>query len=135
MIQQMYLDLILKNTNQNKTKFIPSKSIIKESESLIIENNEILLQLIRKLVFLFKEEQNQKKSNRYFFKSKFFQDDKPYSVHRLDKDTSGVFIIAKNRETAKLFTSLFRLRRVHKTYIAICYGEIENKKELLSKIQ
>ena len=29
-----------KNTNQNKTKFIPSKSIIKESESLIIENNE-----------------------------------------------------------------------------------------------
>ena len=46
-------------------------------------------------------------------------------VHRLDKDTSGVFIIAKNRETAQLLTSLFRLRKVHKTYLAICNGELE----------
>ena len=47
-------------------------------------------------------------------------------VHRLDKDTSGVFIIAKNRESAQLLTSLFRLRKVHKTYLAICQGEITN---------
>ena len=31
----------------------------------------------------------------------------------------------KNRKAAKLFTSLFRLRKVHKTYLAICHGEIE----------
>ena len=43
----------------------------------------------------------------------------------MDKDTSGVFIIAKNRETAQLLTSLFRLRKVHKTYLAICNGEVE----------
>ena len=45
-------------------------------------------------------------------------------MHRLDKDTSGVFIIAKNRETAQLLTSLFRLRKVYKTYLAICNGEL-----------
>ena len=33
--------------------------------------------------------------------------------------------MAKNRETAQLLTSLFRLRKVHKTYLAICSGEIE----------
>ena len=33
--------------------------------------------------------------------------------------------MAKNRETAQLLTSLFRLRKVHKTYLAICNGEIE----------
>ena len=33
--------------------------------------------------------------------------------------------MAKNRETAQLLTSLFRLRKVHKTYLAICDGEIE----------
>ena len=60
-----------------------------------------------------------------FAKSKIFKNTKPYSVHRLDKDTSGVFIIAKNRETAQLLTSLFRLRKVHKTYLAICNGEVE----------
>ena len=33
--------------------------------------------------------------------------------------------MAKNRETAQLLTSLFRLRKVHKTYLAICSGELE----------
>ena len=59
-----------------------------------------------------------------FTKSKIFEGSKPYSVHRLDKDTSGVFIMAKSRESAQLLTSLFRLRKVHKTYLAICQGEI-----------
>ena len=49
---------------------------------------------------------------------------RPGIIHRLDKDTSGVFIIAKNRQTAQLLTSLFRLRKVHKTYLAICNGEL-----------
>ena len=49
--------------------------------------------------------------------NEIFNNTKPYSVHRLDKDTSGVFIIAKNRQTAQLLTSLFRLRKVHKTYL------------------
>ena len=33
--------------------------------------------------------------------------------------------MAKNRESAQLLTSLFRLRKVHKTYLAICHGEVE----------
>jgi len=33
--------------------------------------------------------------------------------------------MAKNRETAQLLTSLFRLRKVHKTYLAVCHGELE----------
>ena len=60
-----------------------------------------------------------------FSKSSIFNGIKPFSVHRLDKDTSGVFIIAKNRETAQQLTALFRLRKVHKTYLAICHGELE----------
>ena len=59
-----------------------------------------------------------------FAKSEIFENSKPFSVHRLDKDTSGVFIIAKNRETAQLLTTLFRLRKVYKTYLGICHGEI-----------
>ena len=33
--------------------------------------------------------------------------------------------MAKNRQTAQLLTSLFRLRKVYKTYLAICNGELE----------
>ena len=42
--------------------------------------------------------QNQKKPIDIFAKSEFFKNSKPYSVHRLDKDTSGVFIIAKKEK-------------------------------------
>ena len=63
-----------------------------------------------------------------FSNSDLFKDTKPYSVHRLDKDTSGVMIIAKNYNSAKLLTSLFRLRKIHKTYLAICHGTFKNKK-------
>ena len=59
--------------------------------------------------------------------SKYFINEKPYIVHRLDKDTSGILIIAKNREYAQLFTSLFRIRKIHKTYIALTHGKVSNK--------
>ena len=56
--------------------------------------------------------------------SKYFENTKPFIVHRLDKETSGVLIVAKNREYAQLFTSLFRIRKIHKTYIALTHGNV-----------
>ena len=58
--------------------------------------------------------------------SKYFENTKPYIVHRLDKETSGVLIVAKTREYAQLFTSLFRIRKIHKTYIALTHGKVSN---------
>ena len=63
--------------------------------------------------------------------TKYFQDKKPFIVHRLDKETSGVMIIAKNREYAQLLTSLFRIRKIHKTYLAITYGAVKKDLNLL----
>ena len=57
-------------------------------------------------------------------KTKYFEHCKPYIVHRLDKETSGIFLIAKNRETAQFFTTLFRIRKIHKTYLALVKGEV-----------
>ncbi len=56
-------------------------------------------------------------------KTKSFEHVKPYIVHRLDKETSGVFLVSKSRESAQYFTSLFRLRRIHKKYLAIVKGK------------
>ncbi|MBQ8996420.1 RluA family pseudouridine synthase [Candidatus Saccharibacteria bacterium] len=43
-------------------------------------------------------------------------------VHRLDRDTSGVVILAKNPETQRLLRRQFQDRKVHKTYLAIVEG-------------
>jgi 23S rRNA pseudouridine955/2504/2580 synthase len=110
---------------QKKIKFEPSREIIKSNEDQIIDNNENFIVLNKSSGI---SEQGGTKSKKnlvdIFAKSEIFQGTKPYSVHRLDKDTSGVFIMAKTREAAQLLTSLFRLRKVHKTYLAICHGEL-----------
>jgi len=40
-------------------------------------------------------------------------------VHRLDKVTSGLWLLAKNRDAARSLTALFRERRVRKCYLAL----------------
>ena len=111
---------------QKNIRFEPSNLVIKENENLIIDNNNNFV-VINKKAGISVQGGTKSKKNLIdiFAKSKIFNGIRPYSVHRLDKDSSGVFIMAKNRETAQLLTSLFRLRKVHKTYLAICHGELE----------
>ena len=148
---ELYNIQFKKIINQNKEKFIPNNEIIKENEDLIIENNDNFVVLNKQSGISVQGGTKSKKNIiDIFAKSKLFRDTKPFSVHRLDKDTSGVFIIAKNRETAQLLTSLFRLRKVYKTYLAICNGELilnekgklkddlirfENKKKIIEKAE
>lgn len=47
---------------------------------------------------------------------------RPGIVHRLDKETSGLLIAAKNSKTQALLSQLFLERKVEKTYIAIALG-------------
>tara|TARA_B100000686_G_C16746397_1_gene949688 strand:- start:574 stop:1485 length:912 start_codon:yes stop_codon:yes gene_type:complete len=128
----VYSFIYKKNIVKSKIKFTPSFNIVKENENLIIENNEDFI-VINKRSGLAVQGGTKSKKNLVdiFSKSDIFQNTKPFSVHRLDKDTSGIFILAKNRKTAQLLTSLFRLRKVHKTYLALCHGEVSENKGIL----
>ena len=53
---------------------------------------------------------------------KFGLDEKPRLVHRLDKDTSGVLLLARNRIAAKGLTAAFRHRNTRKIYWAVVAG-------------
>jgi len=48
-------------------------------------------------------------------------------VHRLDRDTSGVMVIAKNQEAFLFLKKQFQERLVKKTYKAIVYGRMKNE--------
>jgi RluA family pseudouridine synthase len=47
-------------------------------------------------------------------------------VHRLDKETSGVILLAVTREMFRFFSKQFESRQVKKFYIAILHGRLEN---------
>ena len=115
--------------NIKTIKYKPSKKNLDENEKSLIEDNDEFI-VINKKSGVSVQGGTKSKNNLIdiFSNSNLFKDTKPYSVHRLDKETSGVMIIAKNYNSAKLLTSLFRLRKVHKTYLAICHGVFKNKK-------
>ncbi len=57
-----------------------------------------------------------------------------YMVHRLDKETSGLMLLAKNRYHAIKFSEMFKSREIKKRYLVIINGKIKkNKGELHTK--
>lgn len=49
---------------------------------------------------------------------------RPGIVHRLDKDTSGVILVAKNDAAHRALQAQFKARQVHKTYLALVFGQL-----------
>ena len=121
-----------KKDNNKIIKYKPSNKEIDIYDDYIIENNENFI-VINKPVGIAVQSGTKSFKNiiDILKKTKYFEEKKPYIVHRLDKETSGVLIIAKNREYAQLFTSLFRIRKIHKTYLAIVYGEVNKSKKIM----
>jgi 23S rRNA pseudouridine1911/1915/1917 synthase len=52
--------------------------------------------------------------------------ERPGIVHRLDKDTTGLLVAAKTDRAHLALSLAFRNRKVHKTYLAVCYGTLRN---------
>ena len=111
---------------KEKIQYLPKKKEISIYDDYVIEDNENFIVInkptgipVQSGTKSFKNIIDILKNTRYF------ENSKPFIVHRLDKETSGVLIIAKNRKYAQLFTSLFRIRKIHKTYLAIVYGKVD----------
>ncbi len=56
---------------------------------------------------------------------------KPYLAHRLDKDTTGVLVVAKNERARDILVKQFKNRTVEKNYIAIVKGKVNFKKAVI----
>ena len=59
-------------------------------------------------------------------------DEKQYKiVHRIDKETTGILVIAKTMNSARYFAELFRTNNIKKTYLALVEGVIRQAKGIL----
>lgn len=58
---------------------------------------------------------------------------RPGIVHRLDKDTSGIILIAKNQEYFEYLKNLFQKREIRKTYLALVWGKVATEKGTIDK--
>lgn len=58
---------------------------------------------------------------------------RPGIVHRLDKDTSGIMLVARNQKTFEQLKEKFKNHEIQKTYWALTHGKLENKKGIIDK--
>ncbi len=54
-------------------------------------------------------------------------------VHRLDRDTSGAQVLARNQAAEAELAKLFRQRKVEKTYLALCLGVPRNRNGAINR--
>ena len=126
------INFLKQKENKIKNIYKPTKKDLTFTSKIFIENNDDFA-VINKPSGV--SVQSGTKSRRNILDilkgTKEFQGYSPYTVHRIDKETSGVLIVAKNRKYAQLFTSLFRIRKVHKTYLCIIVGNLKKNKGTL----
>jgi 23S rRNA pseudouridine1911/1915/1917 synthase len=58
---------------------------------------------------------------------------RPGIVHRLDKDTSGIMVVAKNHRSLQILARQFKDRTVHKQYLAIVWGKFEANSGIIDR--
>ena len=132
-------EITIRNINftSNKHKIInkkyePTKKDLLKTSSIFLENNENFV-VINKPAGIAVQSGTKSKKNilDILRNTNEFDGFFPYTVHRIDKETSGILIVAKNRKYAQLFTSLFRIRKIHKTYLGIILGAFNENKGTL----
>lgn len=57
---------------------------------------------------------------------------RPGIVHRLDKDTSGVMIVARTQDAYEKLVNAFKKRKMHKEYLALVHGNLKHRTGIIN---
>jgi RluA family pseudouridine synthase len=98
-----------------KKEELAEKNIVERAPKILYED-EYFIVVDKKVGFLSSDAEVQK----YFPQA--------ILVHRLDRQTSGVLILAKSKKAKDKMEDLFREKKVYKTYIAVVDGKVDEKK-------
>jgi 23S rRNA pseudouridine955/2504/2580 synthase len=109
---------------ENKENLFTDKQI-RDAKDLIIYEDDDLLVINKPAGIPVQAGSNQDKSIDRLF-SEVYPENPPKLVHRLDKDTSGCLVMAKNKSVAKALVTQFSKRKTHKKYLTIVTGSLHN---------
>jgi len=138
-VKQSYIlkenDEILISLEKEKEELVPNKSlkakVIYQDKNIIVINKPSGLQvhpsdvekentLVNGLIVDFPEIKNIGDGSEGSWM-------RPGIVHRLDKDTSGAMVVARNQKTFDELKRKFADREIEKNYVAVVYGHLEKK--------
>jgi 23S rRNA pseudouridine955/2504/2580 synthase/23S rRNA pseudouridine1911/1915/1917 synthase len=97
----------------------------KNSPEIIFENEDFIVINKPAGMLSIPDREGKEISLKKFLQEKYEQ---IFTVHRLDRDTSGLIVFAKNEHTHKYLSQLFEERTIEKIYSGIIIGNISEKK-------
>lgn len=97
--------------------------VLNKPAGMIVNNADTSKSLFTLQDFLEKEIPLKEKGDSDFYK-------RVGIVHRLDKETSGVIIVARNEESFFNLQAQFKNKQVKKVYVALCHGKIVEEGEI-----
>lgn len=105
---------------------------MEEKAKIVYEDNDILVLNKAAGVVCTKEGRNNSDTIEDWLKAKFGDNELPRQgiVHRLDKGTSGLMVVAKNVEAREGLMELFKKRQIKKTYRALIGGDLSKDGEI-----
>ena len=106
-------------TKSKKKQDLPQEMVFKLKKNIIFEDENVLV-INKPYGISVQGGTGVKHSLEDYFS--VLSDEKLRIVHRIDKDTSGILLLAKNVETAVKLTEMFKKREVHKRYLAVLNG-------------
>jgi len=109
----------------------PSRGIGGKSLDIIFENEKFIA--VNKPSGLLTIPDRHNEAITSLYKTVQQQYEKIFIVHRLDKDTSGIILFAKDEVTHKFLSQLFEQRGVEKYYLGIIQGTLQHKKGIVEE--
>lgn len=114
---------ILDQKGPEKTKTAPEVKIIYEDKNMIVLNKEAGV-----VVYPDSTHKSGTLLDAICSKIQITDSERPGVVHRLDKETSGLIVFAKNKKTERELKRIIKERRLKKTYLTLVWGRLEPKK-------
>ena len=131
--QKFFVEIAAPKTSHLEAKEIPFEIIFEDNDLLVINKPAGLTvhpgagnqdnTLVNALLFTHQNKLSTSASG----------DFRPGIVHRLDKDTSGLMLVAKNDLTHQVLSEKLRLREIKRTYIAFIYGALDPARGMINK--
>jgi len=103
---------------------------MKVSDLVIFENDDFVALNKPSGLLSIPDRQGKEISLKTFLQEKYTQ---VFTVHRLDKDTSGLIVFAKNEETHRHLSIQFEERLAEKIYVGLVIGSVISKKGTINK--
>lgn len=112
---------IVLNTNDEVIVYIEDKYLFQNFEfEIIYEDSNIII--LNKPVGIEVISENSKNSITRQLQEKYCSFKFPYPAHRLDRNTSGLMIFAKNLKTLEILFDKFKKHEIEKYYTCVCVG-------------